>query len=112
MFLYILELGIENKKKIFRENSFENMVSEIPKKDYSPPKIRKAFMFLVVFSFCIFFLKVVLWTHQLFFDESETPFSELFSLKIFCWFYNLKSKMSRNMWKWHHKVRNGPILPP
>ena len=45
-----------------------------------------------------------MWTHELFCDKSETTFT-----KQFC---NLHSKMSKNMCKWHHKVRNGSILPP
>ena len=32
--------------------------------------------------------------------------------KVFVLFCNLQSKMSRNMCKWRHKVRNGPIFPP
>ena len=103
MFLDMLELRIERKKN----------VSEIHKNDlfcpYNLPKISNTFMFFCLFVFSHFFL-VVLWTHQPFFDKSETTFSKPFFL-FFVLFCNLHSKMSRNMCKWHHKVRNGPILP-
>ena len=54
------------------------------------PIIRQGFGTLFMFVsfklfvlFLQFFLKVVLWTHQIFFDKSETTFSIQRSLKIF-----------------------------
>ena len=89
-----------------RENFFENLVSQIYKKNkffpQNPPNIGNTLFFLF---FCIFFLKVVLWTHKQFFHIFKTVFLEFF----FCLFPSVNSKMSRNMCKWHHKV---PLLSP
>jgi len=55
MFLDVLEFRVENKKKLFRENCFENLVSEINQKKsfcpQNPPKILNVF---IVFCFCFF----------------------------------------------------------
>ena len=61
-------------------------------------------------SFCTFSQSGFVDTSA-FFYQSETTSLKQFSLNIFL-FCNLHSKMSRNMCKWHHKVRIGPILPP
>ena len=120
MFLDILELGIENKKKIFKKNA----VSEIRKNDlfipYNPSKIRNTFMF-VIFIF-YFFIVFSLFSKSNFVDPTafycqiwDQIFKTVFLKKIFVLLkkkVKKKSKMSRNMCKWRHKVRNGPILPP
>ena len=115
MFLDILGFRIERRRKI-RENCFKNVVPGIQKRTSCPcnlPKILNAFNFfffqlLLVFYF---FLKVVLWTHKFFFHKSETPFSEQFSLNNLHLFSILNFRMSRNMFKLCHKVRNGQNLP-
>ena len=45
-------------------------------------------------------------------DKYETILKNSFpqTFVFFC-FFNLNSRISRNMCKWRHKVRNGPILP-
>ena len=101
----------QKTKKFLRVNYFENLVSAIHKNNFFPPIIRQrlgTLLYLLVFisfyfnSFALF-LKVFLWTYQLFCDKSENSF---------CLFCNLHSKTSRHMCQRHHKVRNGPILPP
>ena len=107
----------------FRENCFENVVSEIHKNDlfcpYNPPKIRNDFMFAIFFYIYIFFFLVfAIFSKSNFLDRLDffltnlTPhFQNSFPHRFF-WFCNLHSKMSKNMCKWSHKVCNGLILPP
>ena len=108
---------MENKK-MFRETFFENLISEVHKKDlfcpYSPPKIRNDFKFLVFsfFSFCTFFLKVILWAHNFCLTYLRPHFQNRFPNFFFVLFCSLNSKMSRNMCKWRHKVRKDSILCP
>ena len=92
-----------------RENFFENLVSQIYKKNkffpQNPPESSK-YWERFIFSFLLhFFLKVVLWTHKQFFHIFKTVFLKNF----FCLFPSVNSKMSRNMCKWRHKV---PLLSP
>ena len=67
------------------------------------------FYFLVL-SFLHLFRKVALWTHRLFLHKSETTFSIQFSPNNIFMFSSQNSKMSRNMHKLRHKVRNGQNL--
>ena len=62
MFLDFFEFKVENKQQLFRENCFDNVVSESYQKNLfgpqNPPKIVNVFIgfyFLFFFSFCTFF---------------------------------------------------------
>ena len=107
----------QRTKKMFRENCFENVVSEIYQKNQlcpqNPPKIVNVFIVFCFYSFQLshFFLKVVLWTHKPHFFKSETTLSKQFSQNNFFLFSTVNSKMSRNMCKFHPKVRNGHFYP-
>ena len=60
MFFDILDFRVENNKKLFRENCFENLVSEIHKKNklrpQNPPKIVDAFIFFFYFFYFTIFI--------------------------------------------------------
>ena len=71
MFFDIIDFRVENNKKLFWENCFENLVSEIHKKNklrpQNPPKIVDAFMFFFVFNL-IFFVVFALFSKGSFVD--------------------------------------------
>ena len=85
MFLDILELWTEKKKKIGK-----TVLKMRPQK----------------FTKRTYFVPIICQRLGMFFS------SKYFSLHIFLLFCNLNSKISRNMCIWRHKVSNNPILPP
>ena len=86
--LDILDFGIERRRKFFKENCFEIVVSENHKNDlfcpYNPPKILNAFMIVSFYFFifcCTFSKSSFVDTSAFFVDKSETTFSKQFPLK-------------------------------
>ena len=69
-------------------------------------------MFLWFLVFSHFSKSTFVVTSTFFPHKSETTFSKQFSLKVFVCFFILNSRMSRNMCKMRHKVRNSQNIPP
>ena len=110
MFLYILELEIENWKNYLVKTVLKLWSKKFTKMAFVVPIIRQRLGMLLCLLVVSFFLVLRLFSKSSFMDTSAflwQIWDHIFKTD-FC---NLYFKMSRNMCTWHHKVCNGSILP-
>ena len=114
MFLNILECRMGNEKNNLRK-TLKMWSQKSTRRTSFVLRTRQILWalswFLFFFIFLSFFLKVVLWTNKRFFHKFDTTFLKQFFRNFLFLFSTVKSKMSRNLWKLRHKVRNGHESP-